>query len=99
MREVEVKAVVDDVDMRCAAVVDAGGTLVFEGRLEDRRYDTVDDALANRDEVLRTRTYRGGDADARTTLGEDGATAAIERGRAMEPDQVEELGRRICEGA
>jgi class 3 adenylate cyclase/tetratricopeptide (TPR) repeat protein len=38
-------------------------------------------------------------ADARTTLGEDGATAAIERGRAMEPDQVEELGRRICEGA
>ena len=38
-------------------------------------------------------------ADARAALGEEGATAAVERGRAMEPDQVEELGRRICEGA
>jgi hypothetical protein len=42
--------------------------LVFEGRLEDRRYDTVDDALTSRDEVLRTRTYRGGGDDARTAL-------------------------------
>ena len=25
--------------------------------------------------------------------------ARVERGRAMEPDQVEDLGRRICEGA
>ena len=38
-------------------------------------------------------------ADARAALGEEAAEAAVERGRAMEPDQVEELGRRICEGA
>ena len=35
-------------------------------------------------------------ADARAALGEDGAASAVERGRAMEPEQVEELGRRIC---
>ena len=86
MREVEVKAVVDDVDMRCAAVVDGGGTLVFEGRLEDRRYDTADDALTNRDEVLRTRTYRGGDEDARTTLEWKGPRT-IEQGYRVREEQ------------
>ena len=68
MREVEVKGVVDDLDLRRRAVAESGGVLVFEGGLEDRRYDTADDALTNRDEVLRTRTYRGRDDDARTTL-------------------------------
>jgi len=58
MREVEVKSVVDDLDARRRSVAENGGRLVFEGRLEDRRYDTADDALTARDEVLRLRTYR-----------------------------------------
>jgi adenylate cyclase class IV len=58
MLEVELKSVVDDVARRRTAVELAGGLLVFEGRLEDRRYDTPDHALSARDEVLRVRTYR-----------------------------------------
>jgi adenylate cyclase class IV len=38
--------------------VRAAATLVYEGRLEDRRYDTPDKALALRDHVLRLRVYR-----------------------------------------
>ena len=57
MREVELKSVVDDLDARRSVVVGRGGSLVYEGRLEDRRYDTADEALAARDEVLRVRTY------------------------------------------
>lgn len=57
MREVELKSVVDDFDARRRRVIDRGGRLVYEGRLEDRRYDTADEALAARDEVLRVRTY------------------------------------------
>ena len=64
MREVELKSVVDDFEARCRAIIEHGGTLVYEGRLEDRRYDTADEALAGRDEVLRVRTYRrGGEPD------------------------------------
>jgi adenylate cyclase class IV len=58
MLEVELKSVVDDVARRRTAVELAGASLVFEGRLEDRRYDTPDHALSARDEVLRVRTYR-----------------------------------------
>lgn len=58
MREVELKAVVDDWALRRARVEGAGGTLTFHGRLEDRRYDTPSRALAARDEVLRLRAYR-----------------------------------------
>ncbi|MFL5605246.1 MAG: class IV adenylate cyclase [Gemmatimonadaceae bacterium] len=58
MLEVELKSVVDDEARRRAAVERAGATLVFTGRLEDRRYDTPDRALSARDEVLRLRTYR-----------------------------------------
>ncbi len=64
MREVEVKSVVDDLDARRQRVVERGGSLAFEGRLEDRRYDTADESLAGRDETLRVRTYwRDGQAD------------------------------------
>ena len=38
-------------------MVEKGATLVYEGRLEDRRYDTRDESLAERGEVLRVRTY------------------------------------------
>src|ERR1044072_5168398 len=57
MREVELKAVVDDLVERRKSVEAAGGELSFEGRILDRRYDFVGGELASRDEVLRTRTY------------------------------------------
>ena len=57
MLEVELKSVVDE-EARCRAAVErAGATVVFTGRLEDRRYDTPERALAARDEVLRVRIY------------------------------------------
>lgn len=58
MREVELKAVVDDWEARRARVEDAGGTMSFAGLLEDRRYDTPARELAARGEVLRVRVYR-----------------------------------------
>ena len=73
MLEVELKSVLDDSDRRRAMVEAAGGTLVFAGRLEDRRYDTPDEALAARDHVLRVRTYRSGDG-ARAELDWKGPT-------------------------
>lgn len=77
MREVELKAVVDDWDARRARVERAGGVLEFAGRLEDRRYDVPGRALAARDEVLRTRAYRGG-GRAEAELGWKGPTAVEE---------------------
>ena len=58
MLEVELKSVVDDMERRRAAIEAAGATLVFSGRLEDRRYDTADRSLTAADQVLRVRTYR-----------------------------------------
>lgn len=58
MREVELKAVLDSWNDRRATLVQAGASLVFSGRLEDRRYDTADHALLARDIVLRIRIYR-----------------------------------------
>lgn len=68
MIEVELKSIVPDLPAARAAAERAGATLVFAGRLEDRRYDTADRALTARDEVLRLRIYR--DAD--------GASAALD---------------------
>lgn len=65
MIEVELKAVVPDVDAARRRVEAAGGVLQYEGRLEDRRYDWMDRALAERDHVLRLRIYRNGDGKAR----------------------------------
>jgi len=56
--EVELKSVVDDPALRRRNLEQAGATLKFEGRLEDRRYDTADRSLGARDHVLRLRTYR-----------------------------------------
>ena len=67
MREIELKCVVDDVNRRRRDLERAGGTLEFEGRLEDRRYDTAKRELSDRDEVLRLRTYRNREG-CRTTL-------------------------------
>src|SRR5688572_14740090 len=59
MREVELKAAVASPDAARQALVAAGAVVSFAGRLEDRRYDTPDRALALRDHVLRLRVYRG----------------------------------------
>ncbi|MEP6549928.1 MAG: CYTH domain-containing protein, partial [Gemmatimonadales bacterium] len=59
MREVELKAVVDDLAERRMMVEAAGGTLSFEGKLSDRRYDFASRELSARDEVLRIRLYQG----------------------------------------
>ena len=56
--EVELKSVVPDLAAARARCERAGATLVFAGRLEDRRYDTRDRQLAARDHVLRLRVYR-----------------------------------------
>ena len=57
MREIELKAVVDNIEERRKKVERAGGTLSFEGKISDRRYDFPTGDLSSRDEVLRTRTY------------------------------------------
>jgi adenylate cyclase class IV len=62
MREVELKGIAYSETEAAAArsgLENAGATLTYEGRLEDRRYDTPDRALALRDHVLRLRVYRG----------------------------------------
>lgn len=64
-REVELKGIVPDLAAAVARVAAAGGVAGFVGRLEDRRYDTPDRALALRDHVLRLRVYRGAVADGR----------------------------------
>ena len=73
MLEVELKSVVDDLERRRANVERAGGTVVYSGRLEDRRWDTPDRALFAKDHVLRVRTYRN-DAGARAELDFKGPT-------------------------
>jgi predicted adenylyl cyclase CyaB len=57
MREVELKAVVDDLAARRARLEKAGAILEYEGMLLDRRYDLESGELSSRDEVLRLRSY------------------------------------------
>ncbi|MFN2566854.1 MAG: CYTH domain-containing protein [Gemmatimonadaceae bacterium] len=74
--EVELKSVVDDVDVRRRRVEAAGGALRFAGRLEDRRYDTTERALRLRDHVLRVRVRRPtGDGSVRATVDWKGPTS------------------------
>jgi predicted adenylyl cyclase CyaB len=73
MREVELKAVVDSMPARIANVERAGGRLVFRGRLEDCRFDTIDRQLRARDDVLRLRVYRD-ERSVRAELGWKGPT-------------------------
>ena len=73
MREVELKAVVDDLAECRKRVEAAGGALSFEGRISDRRYDFATGELSRRDEVLRTRRYQN-KASTRTYLDWKGPT-------------------------
>ena len=58
MIELELKAIVPDLVDARRRVEQGSGRLEFTGRLEDRRYDRRDLSLAERDHVLRLRTYR-----------------------------------------
>jgi predicted adenylyl cyclase CyaB len=58
MREVELKGAVADPAAAVRALVAAGATLAYRGRLEDRRFDTPHRDLAARDHVLRLRVYQ-----------------------------------------
>lgn len=92
MLEVELKSVVDDVAMRRALLERAGAALTFEGRLEDRRYDSAERALHARDEVLRVRTYRSA-SEARTEVNWKGPTRH-EQGYKLR----EEIGTHVEDG-
>lgn len=72
MREVEVKGILPDADAARARLLAAGAQLTYAGRLEDRRYDSPERALAGRDHVLRLRIYRG--AEVRALLDWKGPT-------------------------
>jgi len=74
VREIELKAVVAEWDKCCDRVEKAGGKLVFEGRMEDRRYDTRRHALANRDHVLRIRVYYRSNGRVTSSIDFKGAT-------------------------
>jgi len=63
MLELELKACVPDAAGARARVVAAGGRLVFDGRMEDRRFDTPDRTESARDHVLRVRVYRDRSGD------------------------------------
>jgi predicted adenylyl cyclase CyaB len=62
MFEVELKAVVDDLDLRRKRLESAGAELTFDGRLSDKRYDTSARELFQRDEVLRVRRYESSES-------------------------------------
>jgi adenylate cyclase class IV len=73
MLEVELKSVVDDIPQRRVLLERAGGTLAWAGRLVDRRYDTPEHSLAQRDHVLRLRVYES-EGQARAELDWKGPT-------------------------
>jgi len=73
MREVELKSVVDAPGAVFAALLAAGAERTYDGRLEDRRFDTPERSLARRDHVLRLRIYRDA-GGARTLLEYKGPT-------------------------
>lgn len=76
-REVELKAIVDDLEEARRCVDRAGARLAFAGRLEDRRWDTPDRALARRDHVLRVRRYLNDEGE-RAELGFKGPTTYVD---------------------
>ena len=92
MLEVELKSVVDDMALRRRIIEEAGGVLVFAGKLEDRRYDTRDHALTQRDQVLRMRVYRD-QHGSRAQVDWKGPTSRVDGYK-----QREELEARVTDG-
>jgi len=74
MREVELKAVVDDLPLRRKMIEDAGAVLSYEGKISDTRYDFSSGDLSQRDEVVRTRRYYDPGGSTRTFLDWKGPT-------------------------
>lgn len=89
MREVEVKGAVEDAakaESARQALLRAGAVSVYQGRLEDRRYDTADRALALRDDVLRLRVYRS--TEVRAFLDNKGPTGYADGYKVREEHSV-----------
>ena len=59
-REIELTAVVENVDACRGRLEAAGAEMTFDGRLADRRYDTPDHRLRDADQVLRVRSSTDG---------------------------------------
>jgi predicted adenylyl cyclase CyaB len=75
VRELELKAVVQDPAALAARLAQAGAALTFRGAMRDRRYDRPDRGLLARDLVLRVRSFEPGDCgEARSELTWKGAT-------------------------
>jgi adenylate cyclase class IV len=73
--EWELKAVAPDWSALYERLLSSGAELVFEGRLEDRRFDTAAGDLFARDHVLRLRAYRDAGGEViRASLDWKGAT-------------------------
>lgn len=77
--ELELKAVVDDMDALLQRLRAAGAELSFSGLMHDRRYDR-EGTLASRGEVLRVRTFASGDAPPRVVLGWKGPVSRSAEG-------------------
>jgi predicted adenylyl cyclase CyaB len=78
MIELELKSVVSDMDRARQRLIEVGARLVFQGSLEDRRYDTPDRKLRHHDQVLRLRTAR--DAQGATARMEFKGPTAVHAG-------------------
>jgi adenylate cyclase class IV len=90
MREVELKGVLErdeEVARARASLEAAGARKVYEGRLEDRRYDTADRALSLRDHVLRLRVYRS--ATVQASLDHKGPTGYADGYKVREEHTVQ----------
>lgn len=75
MLEIELKAVLPNLDAVRDTLERSGAELEFTGGLEDRRFDTPKRALRGRDEVLRLRVYRPDTGEVRAYLDWKGPTS------------------------
>jgi predicted adenylyl cyclase CyaB len=92
MIELEVKAVVPDLDAARRRLERSRARLTFAGRLEDRRYDRPDGSLAERDHVLRIRVYRDAQGGVRSASVDWKGPSALNAGY----KQREELSSEIA---
>lgn len=88
MREVELKAVVDDVAALRNRLRGANAVLTFAGGLIDRRYDAKDGSLVAGDNVLRLRTFMTADGVERSVLDWKGPTTIVDGYKVREETSV-----------